>query len=394
MYNMRNPSPNMKIDTALTHLGRKFATASQLVNPPIARASTVLFPSLAAFKASYRPAPFEAMRYGRSGTQTHFELQDMMCALEGAEACLLAPSGLNAIVSVLYAYATSGAHILVSDGVYGPTRDFCESILVASGVQVEFFPVGVDIASLIRENTVLVYIETPASLTMEMLDTRAICTAAHRRNVLVAADCSWGTPLFFHALALGIDISIHAATKYIIGHSDGMLGTVCGSRAALAPVRTWMAKAGVCVNPDGVSLALRGLRTLSVRLERHQRNAMQVANWLSAHSAVDKVLFPALESDHGNALWRRDFSGASSLFTFRLVSCTEEAFSAFFDALSLFGIGTSWGGFESLAMPAIPHSLRSAECLPDAGRLVRLHIGLEDPNDLIDDLKQALQWIG
>lgn len=365
-----------------------------MVNPPIARASTVLFPSLAQFKASYRPAAFEAMRYGRTGTQTHFELQDMMCALEDAETCLLAPSGLNAIASVLYAYAKPGTHMLVVDGVYGPTRDLCENVLRGVGVEVEFISATADIAPLLKENTSLVYIETPTSLTMEMLDTRAICAAAHRRKVPVAADNSWGTPLYFRALALGIDISIHAATKYIIGHSDGMLGTVTGSRAALAPVRAWMARTGVCVNPDGVSLALRGLRTLSVRLERHQRNALQVSRWLASHPAVIKVYFPALESDPGHALWQRDFSGATGLFTFELVSCSEDAFTAFIDGLSLFGIGTSWGGFESLVMPAIPHSLRSVERLPNAGRLVRLHIGLEDPEDLIDDLAQALSRIG
>jgi len=365
-----------------------------MVNPPIARASTIVFPTLDDYKASYKPAAFEALRYGRTGTHTHFDLQDMMRTLEGAEACLLAPSGLSGIAAVFHAYAKSGAHMLVAEGVYGPTRELCETVLRPMDVQVEFFSAGIDISPLIRENTTLVFIETPASLTMEMLDTRAICAAAHRRNVAVAADNSWGTPLYFRALDLGIDISIHAATKYIIGHSDGMLGTVCGSRVALEPVRAWMARTGVCVNPDGVSLALRGLRTLSVRLERHQCNAMRVASWLTTHPSVVRVLYPALESDPGHALWRRDFSGACGLFSFELVPCTEERFAAFVDSLSLFGIGTSWGGFESLVMPAIPHRLRGLPRQPDEGRLVRLHIGLEDPEDLIDDLAQALGRIG
>lgn len=380
----------MKIDTALAHLGRKSATAAQVVSPPVVRASTVLFPSLAEYKASYLPQPFDGLRYGRTGTQTHFELQDMMCALEDAEACLLAPSGLNAIASVLHAYAVPGAHLLVADGVYGPTRELCEKILRPLGVQVEFFAADGDIAPLIKENTSLVFIETPASLTMEMLDTRGICAAARARRVPVAADNSWGTPLYFPALGHGIDISIHAATKYIIGHSDGMLGTISGSRAVLAPVRDWMARTGACVSPDSVSLALRGLRTLAVRLGRHQENALRVARWLEAHPAVVRVLYPALESHPGHALWRRDFSGACGLFTFELAPCSEGSFTAFIDALALFGLGTSWGGFESLVMPAIPHRLRSLVRQPDAGRLVRLHIGLEDPRDLIDDLAQAL----
>ena len=380
----------MKIDTALTHLGRKSALDAQVVNPPVVRASTVLFPTLAEYKASYLPQAFDALRYGRTGTSTHFELQDMMCALEDAEACLLAPSGLNAIASVLQAYARPGAHLLVAAGVYGPTRELCEKVLRPWGVEVEFFAADADIARMLKDNTSLVFIETPASLTMEMLDVRAICAAAHRRNVPVAADNSWGTPLYFAALAHGIDISIHAATKYIIGHSDGMLGTICGSRAALAPVREWMAKTGACVSPDSVFLALRGLRTLSARLGRHQENALAVARWLAACPAVVRVLYPALESDPGHALWKRDFSGACGLFTFELAPCPEESFAAFIDALTLFGLGTSWGGFESLVMPAIPHHLRGLARQPDTGRLVRLHIGLEDPNDLIDDLAQAL----
>ncbi len=380
----------MKTDTALAHLGRKSASAAQVVNPPVVRASTVLFPTLADYKASYLPKPFEALRYGRTGTQTHFELQDVMCALEDAEACLLAPSGLNAIASVLLAYARPGTHLLVADGVYGPTHELCEKVLRPLGVQVECFAADADIAPLLKENTALVFIETPASLTMEMLDTRAICAAAHQRQVLVAADNSWGTPLYFPALAHGIDISIHAATKYIVGHSDGMLGTISGSRTALAPVRDWMARTGACVSPDSVALALRGLRTLAVRLDRHQESALRVARWLESHPAVMRVLYPALESDPGHALWKRDFSGACGLFTFELASCSEESFTAFIDGLALFGLGTSWGGFESLVMPAIPHHLRGLARQPDNGRLVRLHIGLEDPGDLIDDLAQAL----
>ncbi|HEX5737867.1 MAG TPA: PLP-dependent aspartate aminotransferase family protein [Hydrogenophaga sp.] len=383
----------MHTDTFLIHGGRDTARAAQAINPPLVRASTVVFETLADYKHAHHQTVFDSPRYGRSGTATTFELQRAMATLAGTQTCLAAASGLSAIVAVLTAHAGPGKHLLVCDGVYGPTRLFCEKELAAMGAEVEFFPDGADITPYLRDNTSLVFVETPASLTMEMLDVRAVCAAAHRRGVPVAADSTWGTPIFFNAHALGVNISIHSATKFISGHSDLMLGLVTGSFEDLATTRRFCDRSGVHAAPDVCWLALRGLRTLSVRLERHQQTAMATARWLQQQPQVKRVLFPALETDPGHALWREQFSGAAGPFTFELVPCSEPAFAAFMDALQLFSLGTSWGGFESLALPAVPYHLRTLSVLPDEGRLVRLHVGLEDPQDLQDDLAQALDRI-
>lgn len=376
--------------TQLIHLGRDSSAAANSVSPPLVRTSTTLFATLDAYKQAQRGQVFAAPRYGRSGTSTTFELQRAMAALAGTQACIATSCGLSAIAAVLGAHAGPGCHILVSAGVYGPTRVFCDKELAASGTQIEYFAPGADIAPLLRNDTRLVFIETPASLTMEMLDARAICAAAHARGVPVACDSTWGTPLFFDAHQLGIDISIHAATKFINGHSDVMLGLMTGTDEALAPARGHCDRNGTHASPDACWLALRGLRTLAVRLERHQASAVALARWLQGQAAVQRVMFPALEADPGHALWRAQFSGAAGPFTIQLAPCTEDGFARFIDGLELFGLGTSWGGFESLVMPAVPHHLRSLDAPAGVPRLVRLHIGLEDAQDLCDDLSRAL----
>jgi cysteine-S-conjugate beta-lyase len=383
----------MHTDTLLIHAGRISARAVQAINPPLVRASTVVFESLADYKHAHHEVVFDSPRYGRSGTPTTFELQRAMAALTGTQACIATGSGLSAIVAVLSAHAGPGKHILLSDGVYGPTRIFCEKDLLALGTAVEFFPHGADITAYLRDNTSLVYIETPASLTMEMLDVRAVCAAARLRNIPVAADSTWGTPVFFDAHTLGVHISIHSATKFINGHSDVMLGLITGSNEDIASTRSYCDRSGVHAAPDACWLTLRGLRTLSVRLQRHQQTAMAITQWLQLQAQVKRVLFPALASDPGHALWRGQFSGAAGPFTFELQPCTESAFAAFIDALQRFSLGTSWGGFESLVLPAVPYHLRTLSVLPDEGRLVRLHVGLEDAQDLRDDLAQALVHI-
>lgn len=377
--------------TLLVHAGRETAAAAHSVSPPLVRTSTTVFATLEDYKQAQRGQVFDAPRYGRSGTSTTFELQRAMAALAGTEACLATSCGLSAITAVLAAHAGPGRHILLSDGVYGPTRVFCEKELAPSGTIVEFFAHGADIATRLRSNTSLVFIETPASLTMEMLDVRAICTAAHERGVPVACDATWGTPLFFDAHQLGIDISVHAATKFINGHSDLLLGLCTGTSDALSKVRAYCDRSGAHAAPDTCWLTLRGLRTLAARLARHQASALALAQWLQAQSAVQRVRFPALPTDPGFELWRAQFSGAAGPFTVELAPCSEAAFSRFINALSLFSLGTSWGGFESLIMPAVPHHLRALAAPDDAPRLVRLHIGLEDPADLCNDLDSALQ---
>ena len=383
----------MHRDTALVHLGRTTAAAAQAVNPPIVRASTTVFPSLAAYKAAQRGRVFDAPRYGRSGTATTFELQRAMAALEGTESCIATASGLAALTAVLGAHAGPGRHLLLSDGLYGPARSFCDGPLAQWGTEIETFAAGEDPTPRLRDHTSLVCVETPASLTMQMLDLRAVCTAAAARGIPVACDATWGTPAFFRPHQLGVSLSVHAATKFIGGHSDLMLGLVTGAESAMAPVRRHCDQHGAHATPDNCWMALRGLRTLAVRMARHQETAISVARWLQAQPQVVRVHFPALESDPGHALWRAQFSGAGGPFTIELQPCTEPQFERFIDGLQLFALGTSWGGFESLVMPAIPHAQRGLAVQPDSGRLVRLHVGLEDAQDLCEDLAQSLEFL-
>ncbi len=379
----------MHPETSLIHLGRATAGAAHAVNPPLVRASTMVFDTLAAFKQSYAGVAFESPRYGRYGTATNVELQTAMARLAQTESCIATASGLSAIAAVLGAHAGPGQHLLIYEGVYGPARALCEKELAVLGTKISFFGDADDAARLIDGGASLVFVETPSSLTMQMPDVEAVCAAAHARGIPVACDSTWGTPLYFDAHALGIDISIHAATKFINGHSDLMLGLITGSYDALRAVRDWCERHGSHAAPDSCWLALRGLRTLALRMQRHQVSAIAVAEWLLRHERVKRVMFPVLPSDPGHMLWKKQFSGGAGPFTFELQACDEAAFERFIDGLMLFGLGTSWGGFESLVMPAIPHHLRTLPVLPDEGRLVRLHIGLEHADDLCADLGQA-----
>lgn len=381
----------MKLDTKIVHLGRETAMEARAVNPPLVRASTVVSSTLNAYKGVYKTKVFDIPRYGRSGTSTTFEFQRTMAALAGTESCIATSCGLSAIVAVLGTYAGPGRHFLVSDAVYGPTRAFCDNELKALGTVTEYFSNTDEVAKLIRPETALIFVETPASLTMEMYDLRAICEAAKEKNVPVAADTTWGTPIFFDGHSLGANLCIHAATKYLNGHSDLMLGAITGTEEDMELVRRYCDHSGAHAAPDSCWLALRGIRTLSVRMERHAQNALRVARWLETRSEVVRIMFPALESDPGHHLWKSQFSGGPGPFTFELSSCSEKQFSGFIDGLHLFSLGTSWGGFESLVMPAVPHHLRHLAILPNEGRLVRLHIGLEDPEDLCADLEQAFR---
>jgi cystathionine beta-lyase len=303
---------------------------------------------------------------------------------------MLMSSGLAAVTAPLQALLGAGDHCLMVDSAYGPARNFCEGILKRCGVETTYYDplIGADIARLMRPNTKVVYCESPGSLTFEVQDIPAIAAVAHQHGAKVLMDNTWGTPYLFRSFEHGVDVSIHAATKYIGGHSDIMLGAVITNEECFLPVRTAMAQIGHSVAPDDVFYALRGMRTLSVRLERHQKNALEVARWLQTRPEVSRVLYPALPDDPGHALWQRDFLGACGLFAIVLKAAPKEAVYAFIDALDLFGIGASWGGFESLVQPANP--TRSATRWQAEGPLVRLHIGLEDPHDLIADLAQGL----
>lgn len=381
-----------RFDTKLAHLGRQSAHHARTVNPPVARASTILYDSLEQLREAHTEVPFETPRYGIYGTSTTFELQTAMAELCGTESCIATGSGLTAIAATMSAHATPGSRVLVQGDVYQPARIFAEREL-ADLVDLRFFETVEELEALARDDISLIFIEVPTSGTMRMIDIPAVVAVARRIGAPVACDSTWGTPRFFDAHALGIDISIHAGTKYIAGHSDVMLGLTTGSYEALAPTREWCVRYGSTAAPDVCWLGLRGLRTLSVRLERHQASALEVAAWLEGQPQVERVLYPALPSDPDHELWQRQFSGAPGLFSIELQACSEDDYAGFIESLELFGLGASWGGFESLVLPAIPQARRGLKHQPDEGRLVRLHIGLEDPEDLIADLAGGLEGL-
>lgn len=379
-------------DTLLAHLGRDPSRFSGMVNTPVFRTSTVVFPDLRSYE-DRKSYGYKTVRYGRHGTPTTFAFEEAVASLEGGYQAVALPNGLAAIVAVLTALCSDGGHILIPDSVYAPARNFCGRQLVRRGVQVEYYDplIGVEIARLIRPDTVAVYCESPGSLTFEVQDIPAIAAVAHARGIPVVADNTWGTPYFFPAFERGVDISIHAATKYIGGHSDLMMGVVVTNRQCWDVVRQTVDDYGYGASPDDCYLALRGLRTMGVRLERQMENALRVARWLETRPEIAEVIYPALESHPGHALWKRDFSGAASLFSVVLRTADDAALARFVDALELFGIGSSWGGYESLVTVVRAAAHRTATNWQPAGQVVRLHIGLESPSDLIADLEQALR---
>jgi cystathionine beta-lyase len=380
----------MNRDTLLAHLGRDPERFLGMVNTPVFRTSTVVFPDLQSYEER-KAGGYKTVRYGRHGTPTTFAFEEAVAGLEGGYQAVALPNGLAAIVAVLTALCSDGGHILVPDSVYAPARNFCDRQLVRRGVQVEYYDplIGAEIAGLIRPDTVAVYCESPGSLTFEVQDIPAIAGVAHARNIPVIADNTWGTPYFFASFAHGVDISVHAATKYIGGHSDVMLGVVVTNRQYWDVVRQTVNDYGYGVSPDDCYLALRGMRTMGVRLRQQMENALHVAHWLEAQAQVAQVIYPALESHPGHALWRRDFGGAASLFSFVLNPIDDGALERFVNALELFGIGSSWGGYESLVTVAHVEACRSATKWQAQGPMIRLHIGLESPDDLIADLGRA-----
>jgi len=377
-------------DTVVTHSGRDPRRYGGLVNTPVFRGSTVLFPDVESYERRDHD-DYKAMRYGIYGTPTTFALEEAVAELEGGSSSVAVPSGLAAIVAAIAAFVKNGDHILIVDSCYGPTRNFCERRLKPNGVEVEYYDplIAGGIARLIRPNTTLVFCEAPGSLTFEMQDIPAIAAAAHAKNVPVLADNTWGTPYFFRSFERGVDVSIHAGTKYIAGHSDTLIGFITTTKPYWLKVRRTVADYGYCVSPDDCFLALRGLRTIGVRMRHQQQSALKIARWLESRPEVARVLYPALESDPGHAIWKRDFTGAASLFGVILKPASGNATAAMINALKLFGIGSSWGGFESLAIRADVTRYRTATKWGPGGPLVRFHIGLEDTDDLIADLEQG-----
>jgi len=374
--------------TKLVTAGRDPASYHGFVNPPVYHASTVLYASAEDFLAHRA-----RYQYGRRGTPTTEALELALQELEGPQCAgvALLPSGLAAIATALLAVVKAGDHVLVTDSAYGPTRAFCDQVLTRLGVATTYYDplVGAGIGALLRPNTRLVYLESPGSLSFEMQDTSAIAKAAHAEGALVLMDNTWATPLYFRPLDHGVDLAIQAGTKYIGGHSDLMLGTVSANAATVAALKQTVRLTGLHEAPDDTYLGLRGLRTLGVRLDRHHASGIAVARWLEQRPEVLRLLHPALPSDPGHALWKRDFTGASGLFSMVLKPVPQKAYYAFLDTLELFGIGASWGGYESLAIPFDCAPIRTASRWEPGGPTVRFHIGLEAVEDLIADLEDG-----
>ena len=382
------PSNPQKFETRLVTAGRDTKAQKGFVNPPVVHGSTVLYPTaddLHAHRGEYQ--------YGRHGTPTTRALQDVLMALEGPQCAGvgLAPSGLAAISTTLLSVLKAGDHLLVCDNVYRPSRNFCNGMLARYGVETTYFDplICAGIEKLFKPNTRAVLVEAPGSQSFEMPDIPAIADVAHAHHALVIDDNTWATPLYHRSLDQGVDISMQAATKYIGGHSDIMFGTISANAKAWPLLAEGIRLLGVCAGPDDVFLALRGMRTLAVRLAQHYRSGLEMARWLATRPEVARVLHPALESDPGHAIWKRDFTGASGLFSIVLKPVPQKAVDAMLDTVKLFGMGFSWGGFESLIIPFDCDSYRTATKWAPGGPTLRLHIGLENVEDLKADLERG-----
>ena len=380
-------------ETKLVTGGRRPEWTQGIVNPPVWRASTILFDDCAALAAASKRNQDGELYYGRRGTPTQWALADALTELEpGAEGTMLFPSGVAAIACALLSVLKPGDDLLMVDTTYEPTRAFCRAVLAPMGIATRYYDplIGAGIADLIADNTAAIFLESPGSLTFEVQDIPAIVAAAKARGVVTLLDNTWATPLFLPAIALGIDLTILACTKYVIGHSDAMLGSVTATPAAYPALRLMSQRFGQHVSADDAFLASRGLRTMAVRLKAHEAGALAVARWLADQPAVARVLHPAFPDCPGHAAWQRDFKGASGLFSIVLAGGDAAARAAMIDGLRHFGIGFSWGGFESLALPIDPATVRSATRWKAEGPAIRLHIGLEHPDDLIADLAEGL----
>ncbi|MFN3232188.1 MAG: cystathionine beta-lyase [Alphaproteobacteria bacterium] len=383
----------MKKDTRLVSTGRGDKAAPGMVNVPVYHASTIVFDTVAELNEAISGRDEHVLYYGRRGTPTQWALMDALTELDGGAGCALYGSGLAAITGALLAFVEAGDHVLMADTVYGPSRIFCDHGLKKLGVETTYYDpmIGAGIADLMRDNTKLVFTESPGSLTFEVQDTAAIAAAAKAHGAWVFADNTWATPLFFRPLDHGVDVAIQALTKYVVGHSDVMMGAAVANERAWKRLRLGGFMHGHCAAPDDTYLALRGLRTLGVRLERHQENALKVAHWLDGRPEVHQVLHPAFPDTPGHDFWKRDFSGATGLFSIVLKEGTDDAVAALLDGLDHFKLGFSWGGYESLAIPSDPAQGRTATEWSAPGPLIRFHIGLEDPEDLIADLDEGFR---
>jgi cysteine-S-conjugate beta-lyase len=382
----------MKKDTRLVTAGRKPEENFGIVNPPVYHASTVTFPTVAAMEKA-KETRFESVFYGRYGTPTTFAFEEAVAALEGGEKTIAVPSGMAAIAGPLLALLKTGDHVLMLDNVYHPTRNFCDGPLADFGVETTYYDpmIGSGIADLMRPRTKVVFVEAPGSLTFEVQDIPAIAEEAHKAGATVIMDNTWSAGYFFQPFEHGVDISVQAATKYIVGHSDAMLGVITTNRELFPVIKARTVEVGYSAAPDDCYLGLRGLRSLAARLARQQETGLKVAHWLEGRPEVAEVRHPAFESCPGHEIWKRDFTGSSSLFGVLLKDYSKKAVAAMLDGLELHAMGASWGGFESLILPIDPSSTRTASRWGHAGPSLRIHCGLEDADDLIADLASGLE---
>ncbi len=373
-----------KPETIVVSAGRMTAEHFGAVNTPVYRTSTILHPSVESLKGEKQP-----YKYGRRGTPSSRSFESAIEQLEGGARCVALPSGLNAIATAILSVCSAGDHLLMTDSCYGPTRLFCDKTLKRFGVETTYYDplIGDGIAALIRDNTRAIYCESPGSLTFEIQDIPAISKAAHARGVSVLMDNTWATPVFFRPLDHGVDLSIMSGTKYIGGHADVMVGTITANESHKKRLEDFYGDTGLFLGGDDTYLSLRGVRTLAVRLKRHEESAMKIARWLQHRDEVERVLHPALQSDPGHTIWKRDYKGSSGLFGVELKRVSDKAMSAFFNGFEHFGLGYSWGGFESLVIPS--DFKRTARKFDHEGPIIRFHAGLEDADDLIADIDAA-----
>ncbi|MFU0909760.1 cystathionine beta-lyase [Kluyvera intermedia] len=389
------------LDTALVNAGRSKKFTQGSVNSVIQRASSLVFETVAAKKHATHNRANGELFYGRRGTLTHFSLQEAMCELEGGAGCALFPCGAAAVANTILAFVEQGDHILVTNTAYEPTQDFCSKILGKLGVTTSWFDplIGEEIAALVQPNTKVVFLESPGSITMEVHDVPAIVAAVRRvaPDAIIMIDNTWAAGILFKALEFGIDISIQAGTKYLIGHSDAMVGTAVSNERCWAQLRENAYLMGQMLDADTAYMTSRGLRTLGVRLRQHHESSLKVAEWLAQQPQVERVNHPALPGSKGHEFWKRDFTGSSGLFSFVLKKhLTQDELATYLDNFTLFSMAYSWGGFESLILANQPEELQ--EIRPDgkidfSGTLIRVHIGLENVDDLIADLSAGFSRI-
>ncbi len=381
--------------TKLITAGRDKKWTNGVVNPPVQRASTVVFNSVEEKRKATINRANKTLFYGRRGTNTHFAFQDAMVEVEGGAGCALYPCGTAAISNAILSFVETGDHILMVDTCYEPTRDFCDTIMKKMGVETTYYEptIGEGIKELIKPNTKVLFTESPGSITMEVQDVPTLARIAHEHDIIVMLDNTWAAGVNFSPFDFGVDISIQAATKYIVGHSDVMLGTAVANEKCWDQLREQSYLMGQCVSPDDAYLGLRGIRTLDVRLRQHAESSLKVAKWLETRPEVDHVRHPALESCPGHEFFKRDFTGGNGLFSFVLKNTNTQATTALLDGMKHFSMGYSWGGFESLVLANEPSSFNSLRTVANPnfdGTLIRVHIGLEDVDDLIADLEAGL----